>query len=196
MPDPKNKIVMLGDSGVGKTSLVNKWIKGTYSAATPPTIGAAYMQTVFSYDGKDYKIQIWDTAGEEKYRAMAPVYAQGSFGAVIVVDITRENAFETLDSWIEMARKDDDIPIIVAGNKYDLESEKKIDFEMANKACEARNLQYLETSAQSGYGVEDLFGELLRQAFEKRAANIQVSTSIIDVEKPINSVNNKSDGCC
>ncbi|KAH0787855.1 Ras-related protein Rab-22A [Histomonas meleagridis] len=192
MSSKKNKIVMLGDSGVGKTSLVKRWINNTYKGDQLPTIGAAYTQNIVNINNESYKIQVWDTAGEEKYRSMAPIYCQGAFGAMIVFDFLVKESFDSINSWVScLDNTGGNIPIVICGNKVDLlEDETKL-IETCQKLNEM-GYTFFATSASTGTHVEEAFMELIRRAIEFRKQESETETVVQDIQQPPE----EKGGCC
>ncbi|CBN79787.1 Rab22, RAB family GTPase [Ectocarpus siliculosus] len=120
------KVVLLGDTGVGKSSLVHRFVTNNFKPYSESTIGASFMSKMIMVDGSPMKFQIWDTAGQEKYHSLAPMYYRGAGAAIVVYDITKMHSFRTLKEWINelQAQGPQDIAIAVAGNKRDLESQR------------------------------------------------------------------------
>ena len=154
----KHKVILLGDSHVGKTSFVNRLCKSVFSENITPTIGSAFTQFRSVIGNKEHIFMIWDTAGEEKYRSMMPLYSQGAVGAFVVFDLTSTDSFEHIQEWLTFARAEGDIPVVLLGNKYDLE--KQVSDEDISKFTEEYHLNYCECSALTGFGVENAFNEL------------------------------------
>lgn len=191
----KNKLVMLGDSGVGKTSIVGQWNKATFKEDQNPTIGAAYSQTVFTYQGEEKKIQVWDTAGEEKYRSMAPIYSQNAFAAMLVFDLTNYESLNNILEWMNIVEPLGDIALVLVGNKEDLAEERQVSREDAIEFADRLGIPYFETSASTGYGIENAFVELLEHAFQIRdSQNSLKADTIVNVadETPAQ----QSSSCC
>lgn len=164
----KNKIVMLGSASVGKTALVMRWTQAKFEAGTQPTIGASYVQRPAMYRDTEQMIQLWDTAGEERYRSMAPIYASGACGAVIVVDLTRPETLEDVPSWIECLDRPGKVPFILVGNKCDLIEERKIDLNKVMDVANKYGVEYFDTSASTGEGVDNAFACIIQKAFDER----------------------------
>ncbi|CAO3677754.1 unnamed protein product [Umbelopsis vinacea] len=116
------KVVILGSTGVGKTSMVVRYVQKTFSPNGTSTIGASFMTKKLSVDNCKVRLQIWDTAGQERFRAMAPMYYRGAHAAILVYDITSEESFQDMSSWVEELKKNmtEDLVIHVVGNKLDL----------------------------------------------------------------------------
>ena len=113
------KIVIVGDSGVGKTNLITRYLKNDFKPETKATIGVEFSDKKYIYKNKTIKVQIWDTAGQERYRSLTSMYYKGAKGAIFVYDISSKNSFESIDKWlIEMKKTaDENIKIILIGNK-------------------------------------------------------------------------------
>jgi Ras-related protein Rab-22 len=144
------KFVLLGDTGVGKSSLVLKFVTGDFNPYVEPTIGASYMQKMIQMPDKSTcKCQIWDTAGQERYHSLAPMYYKGAGAAILVFDITRASSFKTLQLWVDELRDQgpDKIALGIAGNKADLEDQREVDHEEAREYAKSVNAMYFETSA-------------------------------------------------
>jgi Ras-related protein Rab-22 len=120
------KVVLLGDTGVGKSSLVLRFVTNTFDKYSESTIGASFMSKLIMVDGTPIKYQIWDTAGQEKYHSLAPMYYRGAAAAIIVYDITRASSFGTLKAWVRELQQlgPENIVIAVCGNKSDLEDKR------------------------------------------------------------------------
>ena len=125
--ETKRKIVLFGDSNVGKTAFIKNWLHMEYSSENAsPTYGAACLENSVYLHGKMEKIQVWDTAGEEKYRSLAPMYSRGAIGILLLFDITRKSSFESITSWLNSAKEAGNIPVVVVGNKCDLEEQREV----------------------------------------------------------------------
>ncbi|XP_039720631.1 ras-related protein Rab-22A isoform X3 [Pteropus medius] len=116
------KVCLLGDTGVGKSSIVWRFVEDSFDPNINPTIGASFMTKTVQYQNELHKFLIWDTAGQERFRALAPMYYRGSAAAIIVYDITKEETFSTLKNWVKELRQHGppNIVVAIAGNKCDL----------------------------------------------------------------------------
>jgi small GTP-binding protein len=148
------KIVLLGDSSVGKTSLVERFVHNTFTQFSEATIGAAFKTKVFD----SIKLDIWDTAGQERYRSLAPMYYRGAKAALVVYDITNKNSFKNAKLWINELRINSkpNCLIILVGNKSDLQN-REVKSEDAIKFCNKNDIFFKETSAKDAYNIEQIF---------------------------------------
>jgi len=154
------KLVLLGESAVGKSSLVLRFVKDQFDDYRESTIGAAFLtQTVTLDDQTTVKFEIWDTAGQERYKSLAPMYYRNANCAVVVYDITQSASLEKARSWVRELQRQADPSIVIAlcGNKTDLENRRQVSQEEAKKYAAEEGLMWGETSAKSGEGVSDIF---------------------------------------
>lgn len=156
------KVVLLGDTGVGKSSLVLRFVTNNFKPYSESTIGASFMSKMITIDSKQIKFQVWDTAGQEKYHSLAPMYYRGAAAAIIVYDITRPNTFNILKNWVDELRSKGpkDIAIAIAGNKADLANRREVDQAMAAAYADEIGAMYVETSAKDDLNVQDIFVKL------------------------------------
>jgi len=174
---------MLGDSGVGKTSIVTRWTKDTFKQGTSATIGAAFVETTVEKNGQHHVIQIWDTAGEEKYKSMAPIYARSAVAALIVFDITHESSFLNVEEWISCLDLLNDVKVIIIGNKCDMEAQREVSYDKALALASKLGRQYVETSAFAGTGVKEAFQMIIDQILENRTS-LDVKTQRVGLATP------------
>ncbi|EJC98783.1 ras-domain-containing protein [Fomitiporia mediterranea MF3/22] len=160
------KLVLLGESAVGKSSLVLRFVKDQFDDYRESTIGAAFLtQTVSLEDGSTVKFEIWDTAGQERYKSLAPMYYRNANCAVVVYDITQSASLEKAKTWIRELQRQADPSIVIAlcGNKVDLEERRQVLQEEAQNYAKEEGLMWGETSAKTGLGVNDIFTELAKK---------------------------------
>jgi small GTP-binding protein len=155
----QGKVVLLGTMDVGKTSIVARCINNTFNSEELPTLGVNYSTKMFSIGTRDVTLRIWDTAGQEQFRSMAPLYYQESNAALIVFDITNAKSFDDVTYWInELSTHLENLPkIYIAGNKSDLITDRKMPFERGDQLADQIGGLYFEISAKTGQGVQDLF---------------------------------------
>ena len=157
----EGKVVLLGDSGVGKSSLSLRFCQGRFPNFHEVTIGAAFLQqTVRLRDGSQVKLHIWDTGGQERFRSMSSLYYRDAAAAILVYDCTDPTSFESVKYWVEELRTKGppNVAIVVAANKSDSPVEKKlVDTSTAKQYCDDSKMSLFETSALSGENVTQLF---------------------------------------
>ena len=199
------KILILGDSFVGKTNMLKRFLHDEFDMNTKETVGVEFGSKNFIMDEKDIvKAQIWDTAGQERYRSVTKAYYKGAKGALLVYDISRRNTFENIDNWLIDLRTngDKDILIILIGNKCDLIDKREVSVEEAQTKAELYNIAYMETSAKNGDNIIKAFSELVSQVYY---ANITMQQNNVQIEgnngDGVNLVNKdeekkKKSGCC
>ncbi|KAJ9183971.1 hypothetical protein P3X46_007763 [Hevea brasiliensis] len=159
------KLVLLGDMGTGKTSLVLRFVKGQFFDFQESTIGAAFFTQVLSLNEATVKFDIWDTAGQERYHSLAPMYYRGAAAAVVVYDITSMESFERAKKWVlELQRQGNpNLIMFLAANKADLEEKRKVASEEGEQYAKENGLVFLETSAKTAQNVNELFYEIAKK---------------------------------
>ncbi|EJU02820.1 GTP-binding protein RAB5 [Dacryopinax primogenitus] len=174
------KLVLLGESAVGKSSLVLRFVKDQFDDYRESTIGAAFLtQTVQLEDGTTVKFEIWDTAGQERYKSLAPMYYRSAACAICVYDITQSASLEKAKSWIRELQRQADPSIVIAlcGNKSDLAARRQVSQEEAQKFAEEEGLMWCETSAKTGEGVNEIFDRIAHKLPEVAPLQAQRGTA-------------------
>ncbi len=157
------KVIIVGAGKVGKTSLTIRFAEDRFRESYLPTLGVDFMTKNLSIDDKQIKLQLWDTGGQEFVMSLLPFYFQGAMGGVLVYDITNRNSFNSLDYWLKQIRQNaGNIPVVLAGNKFDIADQRKVSTEEAQQFAKDKKLIYLETSAKTGVSVPDLFEGLVK----------------------------------
>ncbi|KAI3766156.1 hypothetical protein L2E82_16207 [Cichorium intybus] len=153
------KVVLIGDSAVGKSQLLSRFAKNEFSMDSKATLGVEFQTKTLVIDQKTVKAQIWDTAGQERYRAVTSAYYRGAVGAMLVYDMTKRQTFDHMTRWLEELRghADKNIVIMLIGNKCDLEGLRAVPVEDAQEFAERENLCFMETSALEATNVETAF---------------------------------------
>jgi len=166
------KMVLLGDTGVGKTSLALRFVKGTFDQDSYPTIGAAYMTKSYQLGMDNYRYEIWDTAGQERYKAITPLYYRCAEGAMIVFDVSVPETFEAVKSWYgqvksELGERFSKVPVSLVANKADLikeiEGDNQLDYDTmiclnnAENFAKENGLGFFKVSAKTGKGIDEPF---------------------------------------
>ena len=185
--DEKCQILIIGDSTVGKTSILSRYTNGTFNSNYLATVGLDNFSKDEIIDNKTIRIKIWDTAGQERYKSLTKGFFRNAQGIVIVYDVTNQETFDNLIYWINsiknhMESEIDKIPVIVIGNKIDLE-EREVKFEDAQLFCKDKNYPYFETSAKNGTNIDEAMRSLVKEIInknnkgEKDNDNIKIDSS-------------------
>lgn len=161
------KVVLIGDSAVGKSQLLNRFARNEFTLDSKATIGVEFQTRTIVVDQKTIKAQIWDTAGQERYRAVTSAYYRGAVGAMLVYDITKRQTFDHIARWLEELRNhaDNNIVIMLIGNKTDLGTLRAVSTEDAKEFAEKEGLFFLETSALESVNVETAFSTVLTEIY-------------------------------
>ncbi|KAF5458193.1 hypothetical protein F2P56_022247 [Juglans regia] len=161
------KMVLIGDSAVGKSQILARFARNEFSLESKATIGVEFQTRTLVIQHKSVKAQIWDTAGQERYRAVTSAYYRGAVGAMLVYDITKRQTFDHIPRWLEELRShaDKNIVIILIGNKSDLEHQRAVPTEDAKEFAQNEGLFFLETSALEATNVESAFLTVLTEIF-------------------------------
>ncbi|KAL6541812.1 Ras-related protein Rab2BV [Orobanche gracilis] len=162
------KIVLIGDSGVGKSNILSRFTRNEFCLESKSTIGVEFATRTLQVEGKTIKAQIWDTAGQERYRAITSAYYRGAVGALVVYDITKRQTFENVQRWLRELRDhaDSNIVIMLAGNKSDLNHLRVVAERDAQLFAEKEGLSFLETSALEALNVEKAFQTILLDIYQ------------------------------
>ena len=198
------KILILGDSFVGKTNMLKRFLNNEFDMNTKETVGVEFGSKNFIFGENDIiKAQIWDTAGQERYRSVTKAYYKGAKGALLVYDITRKSTFENIDNWLIDLRTnaDKDILIVLIGNKSDLLDNREVSSEDAQTKAEQYNIAYMETSAKSGDNISKAFTELVEQIYKTKISMLQSDVQIEDNNEDGVNLNKeekktKKNSCC
>ena len=199
------KILILGDSFVGKTNMIKRFLDDEFESNTKETVGVEYGSKNFTMENGDVvNAQLWDTAGQERYRSMTKAYYKGAKGALLVFDLTRRSTFDNIDNWIIDLKTncDKNMLIMIIGNKLDLEEERDVSKDEAQTKAEQYNLAYMETSAKNGDNSEKAFHEIVEQIYKN--ADLMAKNDATIEENNGEGINlaNKEDeekkksGCC
>jgi Ras-related protein Rab-11A len=155
------KLILVGDSGVGKTNLLSQYACNEFHSSSTPTIGAEFATQTQRIDGKTVEAQIWDTAGQERYRAITTAYYRGAAGAILVYDITTRVTFQSVPRWVDDLRANvDDIVIIIVGNKTDLVDRWAVLTEEGVALSQQKKVLFMETSAKDCTNIYAMFTQI------------------------------------
>jgi Ras-related protein Rab-11A len=180
------KVVIIGDSGVGKSNLMTRYTTNEFSQDTPATIGVEFMTKSVKTEGRDVKVQIWDTAGQERFRAISRSIYHGAKGAMLVYDITNQQSFDNIPNWLAELRVhvSATCSIFLIGNKCDLEHLRAVKKDVADRFARDNGLSFLETSALEKTNVDKAFEWLVKSVYDVVVAG-PVDTTRQGFQKPI-----------
>ncbi|CAD8169059.1 unnamed protein product [Paramecium pentaurelia] len=163
------KFIIVGDTSVGKSCLLLKYTEGKFKEEHDATIGVEFGSQVFKYKNKQFKIQIWDTAGQESFRSITRSYYKGSIGVLLVFDITNRQSFHNIVRWYNeiLDCAHEYVDIVIVGNKIDLERERQVSVEEGKLFAEQYKINYIETSAKTGQYVDSVFQQMAMRIYDK-----------------------------
>lgn len=161
----KYKIVFLGDMSVGKTSIINQFMYGTFDSTHQPTIGIDFLSKTMYLDDRTIRLQLWDTAGQERFRSLIPSYIRDASAAVVVYDLSNRPSYLSIDKWVEDVRTErgQDVVIMMVGNKLDLTEKRVISQEEGDKKASELGVRHITVSAKTGLNVKTLFLNLSQE---------------------------------
>ena len=195
------KIILIGDSSVGKTNLLTRFVKNEFNSNSKPTIGVDFFSKTVTIDRKLIKAQIWDTAGQERFKAFSSAYYNGSHGAFIVYDITNKESFDNVKNWVtelKMHLEFSNLIVMLVGNKSDMEEKRQVTEEQGRSLAEDFGFFFMETSAlrNSNKEVEKAFMVIIEEIMHK---NPQVKKAKdgdkVEIGRKVDTGAKKS-GCC
>jgi len=189
------KVVVLGESGVGKTSLLVRYVENKFSIATKSTIGSDFLSKEIGVDGRPVTLQIWDTAGQERFQGLGTHFYRGADGVCFVFDVTRRKTFEELDQWmkaflIQVGQEgNDNFPMIILSNKIDLDN-REVTKKEIEQWCSKQNLTFYETSAKECINVDKAFENIARLILSKTKEE-DIKYDVVDL-----NLGEKKKDCC
>ena len=192
------KILTIGESGVGKTCVLRRFVENKFLKNHLATIGIDFKTKTLNINNQEIKLKIWDTAGQERFRNITTQYYKGADGIVLVYDVTDEASYEKIRDWMEQIlanTQQEDIGLVLLGNKCDMEP-RNVTEEMGKKMAEELKVSYFETSALNGIGIKEAFEQLTRDIMKKRGvgeSNSEVGVSLNNKNK---KKKDKKDGDC
>ncbi|XP_076246796.1 RAS oncogene family member Rab21 [Calliopsis andreniformis] len=172
------KVVLLGEGCVGKTSVALRYVEDKFNDRHISTLQASFLNKKLTIDGKKVNLAIWDTAGQEKFHALGPIYYRMSNGAILVYDITDEDTFQKVKNWVKELKKmlGSEICLAIAGNKMDLEKDRSVSIEEAEEYAKQVGAMHYHTSAKLNQNIEEMFLDLTRRMMQHADEVEQKST--------------------
>jgi Ras-related protein Rab-2A len=186
-PDLNAKVIIIGDTGVGKSCLVLRATKDEFKETHEITIGAEFGSYNAKIDNTTIKLQIWDTAGQESFKSMIRVFYKGAQFALLVFDLTRDDTLTKAADWLKEIRENADpgIPILLIGTHSDQGDQIKIPSEKISQFKETNQLiNYIETSSKTGHGVTDVFKFICKNLYQKSSSISKKGETLSDGKKP------------
>ncbi|VEU20688.1 DEKNAAC101586 [Brettanomyces naardenensis] len=197
--DRTMKLLLVGDSGVGKSCLLLRFVDDKFNPSFITTIGIDFKIKTIDINGKRIKLQVWDTAGQERFRTITTAYYRGSMGIIIVYDVCDENSFESVKKWYQTVNQHakDDAQLFLVGNKSDDEESRQVSTKQGELLAQELGIPFMEASAKSGLNVSEVFFKLvnliLERTPEEEAGEEQQGK--LDVRQGSGSLSSGS-GCC
>lgn len=190
------KIMLIGNSSVGKSSLLMRFADDIFSETFLPTIGVDFKIRTIEADGSKVKLQMWDTAGQERFKSIVTSYYKGTHGILLVFDLTNMQTFRDMEQWLSDVEKHgkDNVVKLLVGNKKDMDQQRQVPYEEAAKFAESLGVKYIETSAKSGENIEESFVELVVQMKKKFKTDSKHTTKPPSFIR--NNPNVKKTSCC
>ena len=200
------KLIIVGDTGVGKTNIIGKYIADSFNENTKSTVGVEFFTKSFKINEDFIKLEIWDTAGQERYKSITSAYYKGSNGALLVYDITRTATFDDIEKWINEVKDvvEGELKFVLVGNKCDLENERKVETETALAKAQKLKMPLIETSAFNSTNIQKVFKIILidvyknfkkekKEKTDKKNLNEGIK---IDIEEGKQKKDKKEGGSC
>ena len=201
------KVVLIGDTSVGKTNILSKYLTNEFDPDSKATVGVEFGTKNFKIEDNIVKVQIWDTAGQERYRSITNAYYKGAKGSLLVYDITNPKTFESIDRWLSdlKVNGDENISVVLVGNKSDLESDRKVSTQQGKEKAEFYKLAFLETSALNGNNIDKAFNELITDVYKNHHDLFEKQAKVVINDRAINlenvdendeKIEKEKKGCC
>ena len=201
------KVVLIGDTSVGKTNILSKYLTNDFDPDSKATVGVEFGTKNFKIEDNIVKVQIWDTAGQERYRSITNAYYKGAKGSLLVYDITNPKTFESIDRWLSdlKVNGDENISVVLLGNKSDLESDRKVTTQQGKEKAEFYKLAFLETSALNGNNIDNAFNELITDVYKNHHDLFEKQAKVVINDRAINlenadendeKIEKEKKGCC
>ncbi|XP_074605626.1 ras-related protein ORAB-1-like [Brevipalpus obovatus] len=192
------KLLLIGDSGVGKSSLLFRFADDTFSESLESTFGVDFMVKTIDLEGTRVKLQIWDTAGQERFRTITSLYYRGAHGVIVVYDVTKLASINNVKRWLDEVDRhaSENVTKLLVGNKCDLHSERAVDYSSAKDFAEQLGIPFLETSAKNSTNVEQAFFTMAAEIKNKTVPGAIQSPDQSDLINPSTSQVDPPWRCC
>merc|ERR1712003_294967 len=182
------KLVFLGDQSVGKTSIITRFMYDNFDNTYQATIGIDFLSKTMYFEDRTVRLQLWDTAGHERFRSLIPSYIRDSTVAVVVYDVANVNSFQQTSKWIDdvRAERGNDVIIMLVGNKTDLSDKRQVSIDEGERKAQDLNVMFIETSAKTGYNVKQLFRRVAAALPGMETKEQNEAMVDVNLEKPSN----------
>jgi len=194
------KLLLIGDSGVGKSCLLLRFADDTYTESYISTIGVDFKIRTFDLSGKTIKLQMWDTAGQERFKTITSSYYKGAHGIILVYDITDKQSFKDVENWLAEVEKhaNENVNKLLVGNKSDLEQNRQVSYDEGKAFADSLGIRFLETSAKNSSNVENAFFTMANEIKAKVQPKDQVGKKETSSRRLTGAedVDKKKSGCC
>ncbi|UZJ57505.1 hypothetical protein CBS101457_006825 [Exobasidium rhododendri] len=195
------KLLLIGDSGVGKSCLLLRFADDTYTESYISTIGVDFKIRTIELEGKTVKLQIWDTAGQERFRTITSSYYRGAHGIIVVYDVTDQDTFANVKQWLQEIDRYacEGVNKLLVGNKSDLTTKKVVEYSVAKEFADQLSIPFLETSAKSSTNVEQAFLTMAKQIKDRMGSstvNNAPGKSNVKLGQGQSVADQSSGGCC
>ena len=197
--DLKIRLMLIGDSNVGKTSIIKRYCNNQFSPSYISTVGIDFETKYLRLNGKIINLQIWDTAGQERYKVLAKNYYKNSDGFIIVYDITDKKSFNNVANWITQIKDSasENVKCVLLGNKCDLEGLRQVDINQGKDLANNYHLKFYETSAQKGNNIQKVFTDLVKGFLnDDNFVNDSERSSISTEQRNLRRARNQKKKCC
>ena len=191
------KILTIGESGVGKTCILRRFVENKFLKNHLATIGIDFKTKTLNINNQEIKLKIWDTAGQERFRNITTQYYKGADGIVLIYDVTDDASYEKIRDWMAQIlsnTKREDIGLVLLGNKCDMEP-RAVTEEQGNKMAEELKVSYFETSALTGQGINEAFNELTRDIMKRKGVD-NGGNENLELKNNISKKKKDGNGCC
>ena len=189
--DDTYKILLIGNSSVGKSSIIKKYINNSFEPSSISTVGVEYFKKTVMIDNKEYTLNIMDTCGQERFSAILPSYFKSADGIIFVFDITNKISFQCIEKWLKLADDNATYKAILVGNKIDLEKIREVNKEEVEEFKEKQKMEYYETSAKNGTNINEIFTGITKILIEGNDIKTTHTFKIGQENK-----NEKKNNCC
>lgn len=189
------KVLTLGESSVGKTCILRRYVEGQFFKNQLSTIGIDFKSKTLQIGNHEIRLKIWDTAGEERFRNITSQYYKGAEGIILVFDLTKKESFEKINDWMKQIKvntQSDEIAIVLLGNKKDIVNERVVSFEEGNERAGEYGIKYFETSALDGTGIDEAIQNLSEEIMKKKKIDFEKNNFVLGKQKVVKN----KDGCC